>query len=57
MNPSQLRESTMAPASRRLMELTCDGDPLPLMDMLLAKKRSPERRRWLEKEGARVEIL
>jgi len=57
MNPAQLRESTMSPASRRLMELTCDGDPLPLMDMLLAKKRSPERKRWLEKEGARVEIV
>ena len=57
MNPAQLRESTMSPASRRLMELTCDSDPLPLMDMLLAKKRSPERKRWLEKEGARVEIV
>lgn len=57
MNPAQLRESTMSPASRRLMELTCDGDPLPLMDMLLAKKRSPERKRWLEKEGARAEVL
>ena len=57
MNPSQLRESTMSPASRRLVQLTCGDDPLPLMDMLLSKKRSPERKRWLEKEGARIEIL
>ena len=56
MNPAQLRESTMAPASRRLIQLTCDDDPLPLMNMLLEKKRSPERKRWLETEGARAEL-
>ncbi len=57
MNPAQLRESTMAPASRRLMQLTCDDDPLPLMNMLLEKKRSPERKRWLEAEGARADLV
>ena len=57
MNPAQLRESTMAPASRRLIQLTCDDDPLPLMDMLLEKKRSSERKHWLEAKGAGAEIV
>ena len=53
MNPSQLRETTILPDSRRLVQLTFDGRKsiFETMDMLLAKKRSQDRKRWLEKEG------
>jgi topoisomerase-4 subunit B len=53
MNPAQLRESTMHPDTRRLVQLTIDGstDPHALLDMLLAKKRAAERKHWLERKG------
>ena len=53
MNPAQLRETTMLSDSRRLVQLTYNGQKriFETMDMLLAKKRSQDRKRWLEKEG------
>lgn len=57
MNPSQLRETTMLPSSRRLIRLSLDADnSIPIMDMLLAKKRSPDRKRWLEEKGDLAEV-
>jgi topoisomerase-4 subunit B len=53
MNPMQLRETTIAPATRRLVQLTIDSndDTHKVMDMLLARKRAPDRRNWLETKG------
>jgi topoisomerase-4 subunit B len=53
MNPSQLRESTVHPDTRRLVQLTVDGGPEThaLMDMLLGKKRAGDRKTWLELKG------
>ncbi|MGB5440065.1 MAG: DNA topoisomerase IV subunit B [Gammaproteobacteria bacterium] len=53
MNPMQLRETTIAPDTRRLVQLTIDSndDAHKLMDMLLARKRAPDRRNWLESKG------
>ena len=53
MNPSQLRESTIHPDTRRLVQLTVDDEveTTSLMDMLLAKKRSGDRKAWLEEKG------
>ena len=53
MNPSQLRESTIHPDTRRLVQLTVDDSEATrsLMDMLLAKKRAADRKGWLESKG------
>jgi topoisomerase IV subunit B len=53
MNPSQLRESTIFPDTRRLVQLTIDTDDGTslLMDMLLSKKRASDRKEWLETKG------
>ena len=54
MNPMQLREATMAPDTRRLVQLTIDEDAsaaLQIMGMLLAKKRASDRKLWLEEKG------
>ena len=47
------RESTVDPDTRRLVQLTIDEGlkTHKLMDMLLAKKRAPDRKAWLEKKG------
>ncbi|MET0937004.1 MAG: DNA topoisomerase IV subunit B [Luteibacter sp.] len=53
MNPAQLRESTVHPDTRRLVQLTVEVDDgtNKLMDMLLAKKRAGDRKQWLEDKG------
>ena len=59
MNPLQLRETTMAPDTRRLVQLTLEPKrnaenktgTLELMDRLLAKNRAPDRKQWLEAKG------
>ena len=53
MNPQQLRESTIHPDTRRLVQLTVDDgeQTRALMDMLLAKKRASDRKAWLETKG------
>ncbi len=58
MNPAQLRETTMNRDTRRLVQLTVNASDNTdqLMDMLLAKKRSADRRSWLEKKGNLAEI-
>ena len=58
MNPLQLRETTMDPDTRRLVQLSLESAKKTeeLMDMLLAKKRSSDRRSWLEKNGDQAQL-
>jgi topoisomerase-4 subunit B len=62
MDPMQLRETTMAPETRRLVQLTVapgQGKPDPaydVLDKLLAKKRASDRRAWLEEKGNLAEV-
>ena len=60
MNPMQLRETTLDPNTRRLVQLTIrDEDEQQtnaMMDMLLAKKRSEDRRNWLQEKGDMADI-
>jgi topoisomerase IV subunit B len=58
MNPSQLRETTMNPDTRRLVQLTIDdsNDTRDQLDLLLAKKRSQDRKSWLETRGNLADI-
>jgi topoisomerase-4 subunit B len=58
MNPLQLRETTMARETRRLVQLTVEAKDQAdqTMDMLLAKKRAMDRREWLEKKGNLAQI-
>jgi len=58
MNPLQLRETTMNPDTRRLVQLTVEAETLAteMMDLLLAKKRSQDRRNWLEEKGNMADV-
>jgi topoisomerase-4 subunit B len=58
MNPTQLRETTMNRDTRRLVQLTVEGKDRAdaTMDMLLAKKRAKDRRKWLETKGNLAEV-
>ena len=58
MNPSQLRETVMMPESRRLVQLTLNSsdNANSVFDLLLSKKRAPDRKEWLEKKGNLAEI-
>lgn len=59
MNPQQLRETTMDPRTRRLVQLTVDAtdETDRLMDMLLAKRRAADRREWLEEKGNLAQVI
>ena len=64
MNPSQLRETTMDPNTRRLVQLTLEEDSgdetvstFELMDMLLAKKRAEDRKQWLQDRGDEADLV
>ena len=58
MNPMQLRESSIAPETRRLAQLTiAPGDQtFKIMDMMLAKKRAADRKDWLQAKGDLAEV-
>jgi topoisomerase-4 subunit B len=58
MNPLQLRESAIAPETRRLARLTIEpGDAtFKIMDMMLSKKRAPDRKEWLQTKGDLAEV-
>jgi topoisomerase-4 subunit B len=58
MNPSQLRETTMNPDTRRLVQLVLDEQAATneRLDMLLAKKRAADRKVWLEEKGNLAEV-
>jgi len=58
MNPPQLRETTMDPDTRRLVQLVLDedGDTDSTFDLLLAKKRAGDRRTWLEAKGDLADV-
>ena len=58
MNPMQLRETAMAPDTRRLVQLTLEAGTAAeqLLDKLLSKKRAQDRKDWLESKGNLAEL-
>ncbi len=67
MNPAQLRETTIAPDSRRLVQLSIQGEnqeassqfdsTVEVMDMLLSKRRTRDRKEWIETHGNISEVI
>ncbi len=59
MNPLQLRETTMSPDTRRLVQLMVDSEEETerLMNMLLGKRQAADRKNWLEDKGNLAEVL
>jgi len=58
MNPAQLRETTMMPSTRRLVQLALDrSEAQEVMDKLLSKKRASDRKAWLEEKGDLAEVV
>lgn len=59
MNASQLRETTLDPNTRRLVQLDLDDSHFTagLLDKLLAKKRASDRKEWLEQKGNLADII
>lgn len=59
MSAEQLRETTMNPDTRRLVQLDLDDHHATdgIMDMLLAKKRSADRKAWLEQKGDLADLV
>jgi len=58
MNPSQLRDTTLSKKTRKLIELVPSNNnkDISVMDMLLSKKKSSERKKWLEKKGDLAQV-
>ncbi len=58
MNPAQLRETSIYPDTRRLVQLTINADDKAhlMFDMLLSKKRAPDRKKWLETKGDLADV-
>ena len=58
MNPSQLRETVMDPATRQLVQLSISSsdNANSMMDLLLSKKNAPARKEWLERKGSLAKI-
>lgn len=59
MNPSQLRETTMEPATRKLvqLELPENMETMDIVDMLLSKKRAKDRKTWLTEKGDQPDLI
>jgi topoisomerase-4 subunit B len=59
MNPPQLRETTMEPSTRKLVQLNLPDKDLveDIMDMLLSKKRAKDRKTWLSEKGDQTEAV
>ncbi len=57
MNPEQLKETTMDPKTRKLVQITSPEEAIAMVDLLLSKKRVYDRKLWLEEKGDLVSPL